>query len=346
MRRVLFSLLAAVLVMPPVSMSESRDPLGFLQPTVVVSADDRKLLDGGQPVAHVLSASGREIAVWAAVRVEIDEDRLVAWMRRIDALKKSPYVESIGRFSTPPAISDVSPLKLDDGDVADLAKCHPGACDIKLSGAEMRQLQASQTAAGRDPSAVQQAFRAMVVRRVDSYLSTGDNGLPAFEDRDGPVRPAATFATLLEHFPFLSQHAPLLAEHLRRYPDAPLAAADSYIYWSKEKVAGKANISATHVTILRSEEPGMPQVLVTGKNLFATHYMNASLSTTALLRDGDRRYLVYVNRSDLDLIGGMFGGIIRWAVQRRLRSESADLLLSLKRRLEAGDPPGPLPTRT
>ena len=33
------------------------------------------------------------------------------------------------------------------------------------------------------------------------------------------------------------------------------------------------------------------------------------------------------------------GGILRWFVQRRVKAEAADVLLGLKQRLEAGEPP-------
>ena len=94
------------------------------------------------------------------------------------------------------------------------------------------------------------------------------------------------------------------------------------------------------MSILRSYDPGLPDALVAGKEIFATHYVNASLGLTAIVRGepGAHNYLAYVNRSEVDMLGGMFGGLVRWFMQRRLRSEAADVLRGLRRRLESGEP--------
>src|SRR4029078_13372344 len=84
---------------------------------------------------------------------------------------------------------------------------------------------------------------------------------------------------------------------------------DSFMYWSKERFSGKPIISATHVTIVRSGDQRMPEALVMGKQIFGTHYLDASASVTAIVRSttGSHHYLVYLNRSDVDLLDGTFG---------------------------------------
>src|SRR5579872_1867427 len=67
------------------------DPFAFFQPSVTLSVDDRRQLDRGESIARVLPGQDHEVAVFAAVRVDIDGDRLVAWMRRVEELKKSDY---------------------------------------------------------------------------------------------------------------------------------------------------------------------------------------------------------------------------------------------------------------
>jgi hypothetical protein len=48
---------------------------------------------------------------------------------------------------------------------------------------------------------------------------------------------------------------------------------------------------------------------------------------------------VYVNRSQLDVLGGLFGGLKRAIVEGKLKNESADVLNAVRRRLESGPPP-------
>ena len=104
--------------------------------------------------------------------------------------------------------------------------------------------------------------------------------------------------------------------------------------------ARKPVISATQVTIVRPDRGRLPEVVVASKQIFATHYMDASLSITALVKDGEsQRYLTYVNRSDIDVVNGFFGGLVRSILQRRVRNEAPGILIGLRERLESGDPP-------
>jgi hypothetical protein len=93
---------------------------------VIITADERGQLDRGQPIARVLPGKDLEVAVLAAVAVNIDGDRLVGWMRRIEELKKSPYVLAIQRFSNPPRIEDLADLVFDNGELSELRACRPG----------------------------------------------------------------------------------------------------------------------------------------------------------------------------------------------------------------------------
>ena len=91
-------MLIALLALQALAAVPNADPFEFFQPSVTVTVDDRRQLDRGEPIARVLPGQDLEIAVFAAVHVDIDGDRLVAWMRRIEELKKSSYVLAIGRF--------------------------------------------------------------------------------------------------------------------------------------------------------------------------------------------------------------------------------------------------------
>lgn len=75
------------------------------------------------------------------------------------------------------------------------------------------------------------------------------------------------------------------------------------------------------------------------KQVFATHYKNGAVTVTVITRPGPERYLVYVHRSQLDVIHGIFGGLVRRMIERRVRSEAPGVLMGLRTRLERGDPP-------
>lgn len=331
---------ALLLAMQTLTAIRSDDPFAFFQPAIAITAADRRQLDRGEPIARIVHSQDGEVAVFAAVRVEIDGDRLVAWTRRIEELKKSPYVAAIGRFSDPPRIEDLASLALDDDELPDLRTCQPGKCGLKLSAGEMSQLRRTADEAGSEwRPALQLAFRQVILQRVKTYLAGGHAALPPYDDRRDLATAAASFASILDHSVFLSDRLPRFAEYLRRYPRAAMPDIESFVYWSKERLAGKAIARVTHVSMLRSADPGVPDALVAGKEIFATHYLNASLGLTAILRQpGAPTYLAYLNRSDIDVLDGALGGLVRWGVERRVKREAADVLRGLRLRLESGEP--------
>jgi hypothetical protein len=86
--------------------------------------------------------------------------------------------------------------------------------------------------------------------------------------------------------------------------------------------------------------PGLA-VLVCGKQLFATRYVNGALSLTAILQDAGNgtRYLAYLNRSHIDLLKGLFGPFMRAVIERRVTRDAPEVVGVLRSRLESGSPP-------
>jgi len=188
----------ALLTLHVLAAAPNTDPFAFFQPSVTLSMDDRRQLDRGEPIARVLPGQDHEIAVFAAVRVDIDGDRLVAWMRRIEELKKSAYVfASVG------------------------VRTHRRSRTSLVLRWMTRSCRESRRAA---PTTAGSSHRA----------------------RDDAIAPRSTRVD---------------------------------------------------------------------------------------------NYLVYLNRSEVDVVGGMFGGLVRWLVQRRLKVEAANVLQGFRQRLEGGEPP-------
>ena len=321
------------------------DPFAFFQPTVVLTAGERKQLERGEPLVRVIPGEDREVAVFAAMKTTIDGDRLLAWVQRIEALKKNAYVLAISRFSETPRLEDLKGLTLEEDEASDILDCRPGDCSLKLSGDEMRTLQQAAARQGSNEApknaALERAYQSVMLRRIEKYLAGGLAGLPNDESTSDALRPADALAALLDHTRFLSAHTPTFAQYLSHFPRAPMPGVESFVYWSKEQIAGKPIVSATHVSTLRSDVPGVPEGLAATVGIFSTHYVNASLGVMAVVREapGAPGYLVYMNRSQVDVLGGMFGGLVRMVVQRRLRSEATDVLRDIRKRLESGVPP-------
>ena len=332
---VLFSEWVSVATSQPVA-----DPFAFFRPEVTLTVADRRAVDRGEARVRTLTHRDRDVAVFGISSIKIDGDRLIAWVRAIAQMKESPAVLAVGRFSDPPRVEDVGRLKLDEEDLTEIQRCRPGDCNLKLGADEMAVLQREISG---PPSAwrprVEQAFRVMVVERVRAYQARGLDGLPAYADRNPPRLTRDAFAGLLDQSKSLKTGLPEVASSLAA-PPRPEPAVESFYYWSKERFSGKPVISATHVRIVRPNAAAAPAVLIVGTQLFATHYLNGALSLTSLLRGtpGGPNYLAYLNRTEIDVIGGMFGGVARMVIQRRIGNEADELLVALRTRLERGEP--------
>jgi hypothetical protein len=318
------------------------DTFQFLAPSVVMSARDRADLDRDQVVARVLSGKGGQLAVFVATRLNAQPDALVAWTRAIAELKRSRFVLAIGRFSDPPRQSDLEELTLDQPDLDAIRRCRPGQCGVKLSAGDIGSLKAVLAAAGDDwRDAAQREFRRLLVERVLRYRAGGLAALEAPADGKKPRRPDDALLAIVEQSPYLA-NLPYVVAWLKEYPHAD-SAVESFFYWSKEHYGqGRPVVSITHVGIVRPDaDHRLPAILVAGKQIFASHYFESALGVTMVLRDetNDKPYLVYVNRSQVDLLRGFFGGFVRGMLEDRVVRQAPQIMGGLRARLEGGDPP-------
>lgn len=113
------------------------------------------------------------------------------------------------------------------------------------------------------------------------------------------------------------------------------------MYWSQEELGGRAVVSATHLSVLTGDGVSAPEALTAGVQIFATHYLDASLGVTAVVRDpaAARLLFVHVNRSEVDLLGGFWGGIARSIIEGRIKKDGPVILRAVKERIDGKEPP-------
>jgi hypothetical protein len=318
----------------------SADPFAFFSPVVAISANDRQRIDRGEVIVRILPARDGEVAVFAASRFDAHPDALVRWTQKIEALKRGPFVVAIRRFSQPPVLSDLDALTLDDVDLEGIRRCQTGDCSVKLAAREIESLKRAAGSGGDWKPAVEREFRRLVLGRVTAYQAEGLAGLPPYADQREPTLPRDELAGILDRSPHLRNYLPEIAAGLSSSPQAELRSAESFLYWSKEQYrSGKPVIAVTQVHIVRPAGPSVPKVMVIGQEVFASHYRDGSLGTTFVIDGGGTRYLVYLNRSQLDKLDGMFGGMKRTIIERKLGSEVKTAIATVRQRIEGGDPP-------
>jgi hypothetical protein len=150
------------------------------------------------------------------------------------------------------------------------------------------------------------------------------------------------FATLQANSPYIRRSDQRLASWLDRPEQAQGPDVESFYYWSKEYYSpGKAVVALTHVGVTRAAKgSAQPEVAVVGKQVFATRYMNGMLTHITLSRDpaSSEAYMTYTNRAQLDLLNGVFGGVVRRIINGRLKGDAATVLRALRDRIESGPP--------
>ena len=134
----------------------------------------------------------------------------------------------------------------------------------------------------------------------------------------------------------LNELAPEFCDFLTQSPQRVFPKVEEFLYWSKESFGLKPVISVTHVSIDQLPD----QTWIASKQIYASHYFDASLAITLVADDstdlsGGSIYLVYVNRSRIDLLGGIFGGLKRRLVRGRLEEGMRKNLRETATKLES-----------
>jgi hypothetical protein len=192
--------------------------------------------------------------------------------------------------------------------------------------------------------AVQNTFRELMVARAREYLAGGIAAAPRLEDHDGAVWPESELELLLHEWrPTIIGMQPPAALLRRDAGGRRPLPRESVLFWSNDRYdRGKAVFSITHATLFAGDDEGR-STLVTAVQVYANHYLTASVSLTAIVsaRDSSARYLVYSRRSRVDVFRGTLGGWLRRTVEKRIDSEGPAALDRLRTKLETGTPDRP-----
>ena len=138
--------------------------------------------------------------------------------------------------------------------------------------------------------------------------------------------------------PYLKEEIPEFYEYLNT-EKKPAGPVETFIYWSKESLGFRPVITMTQVSIF---QPAPNQAVIASKQIYANHYMNGSLALTLLLsEDTDLKkpgfYMMYINRSRTDMLGGLLAGLKRSVAKSRSTAALKENLGLIKKRLEESE---------
>jgi hypothetical protein len=312
----------------------------FLTAAFDLSPAEIGLIDDGQIVARTLKVKNRrELATLGIVRIQTTPAVYVERLRDIANFKRTDGILQIGTFSGPPQQGDVASLTVDDGELKLLRECRVKDCSVRLSADSIerirREIDWGAADAERRASSL---VRELLVDYVTRYRERGAAAME-YADTPSPLNVGHEFASLVDADTVTWKYVPRLRRHLLEYPAATDEAMSDFIYWSKERVHSRPVISITHVAIAAVDD-GPVNYAIASKQIYAMHYFDASLGLTLLVRDPSppfpATYVVYLNRSRIDLFDGLLGGVTRLVVAGRARSLVAEQLARLQRSFAAG----------
>jgi hypothetical protein len=332
---------SSVVASPVVSshVATTGDPFAWLRPDISVSEDSLRRMDQRDVVSWMLPSDGDDLALFVGSTIRTDARSFGRAIDRPERLWSGPQVRHIVRFSTPPGVEDVAQLALDDRDLDSLRTCRPGDCDVKLSEPEIARVKAAiERSHGAWQTAAQDEFRRIVLDRATAYLARGQRGFEPYVDK-APVDPQRAFEDVVRQMALVTTRLPELASYFDEFPRTSRLRARSFLFWLETTYTPKPTIQIVHAVAFEPESTGRtPEVVVAWRQVYSTHYVNALLSISALLRDErdpSRRYLAYVNHSTLDGLQGWLRGMKRHLVEGRVRDTAEALFEAQRQQIES-----------
>lgn len=322
-------------------MSGAQPPLppalaSFLAEDAQATPAEREALVAGRALVKLLDADpSKEIAVLGAVWVGAPARRYVEHVKDIEQFERGGAFRVTKRISDPPKASDFAALTISDQDFEDLKDCRIGDCALKLDAAAVGMLRSKVD--WRAPTAkadVAALFRGLALEYVNGYRDGGNARLGVHRDHEHPTFVANEFRSMVERLPRLASELPELRQYLLEYPRAALSNATDFLYWQETQFGLRPTVRISHLVI--QERPDA--TVVASKMLYASHYFWTALELRVLLPDPPRGpgfWLVTVNRSRADGLGGFAGRVIRGRVRTEVEEGTRASLTATKTRLEA-----------
>ena len=319
--------------------ASDRDPArAFLAEAFGVSAADLARIDSGHAVTRSLEVKNRrEVATLGIARIRTTPAVYVERLMDIAAFKRTEDIIQIGKFGGQPQVADVASLTIEEADLKQLRDCRVEACGVRLPEADIERLR--REIDWRVPDASRRAgdfVRQLLVDYVIGYRAGGAAATMKYAATSARLDVGSEFAALVAADTTTWKYVPRLRRHLLEYPNAGEPAIVDFVYWSKERVHRRLVVSLTHVAIAPVVEPSPVSFAIASKQIYATHYFDASLGLTLLVPapgPDPHTYVVYLNRSRIDLFDGLFGGVARRIVAGKARTLVGEQLARLQRTL-------------
>lgn len=333
---ILFGAPAASFVSPaPVEAAEATWDIRQL------SADDRRRLLAGETVPfNVTERTDRDLAGGVMAYVAAPFARVAEHLAESELSVREPGIAGWGALPERAGPDALARLRLGPAESDELLDARPGSV-WNLSGAEMDGLRALRPGLGQAAKAAQAEaasvqYRALLLRRAQSYRAGGLGGIEPYARRGGAATDAGGELRLAaEDARPLAVAAPALPEALLNFPALQHATRVSQLYWIERRLQGRV----TPILVHQMVEVRPELALHLERHFFVAHSYNSSQTLTGAFPWGTGTLLFTVSRVSTDLVTG-FGGDMKRAIGRRqLRGDLNGRLDRLRSAMVKAQPP-------
>jgi hypothetical protein len=313
-------------------------PAVILEKCCEITTEDLGTLDAGQALGRLIKlGDDADIAIMGAVRLTISKEAFIDWYRRVENYKYSSMVKEAVQFHVPPRPEDVSAFVIDANHIKLLRDCKSGKCGLKFSNEEIARSRTEVDWNAPNASAKADALaKSILLQHVERYMKQGDGALPKYNDKPEEMDVLATYKSILNSSPYIKSAFPKLFTQLSDYRGTKEGTGrDDLFYWSRELYGFglKPLINVVHTSIYTAN----PSVTVIAtKQIWASHYYDGSLGITVLVDANPGTYLIYMNRSRIDLLRD--AGFKRWLVKKFAPGAIRKEVTGLKRQVETNRP--------
>jgi hypothetical protein len=287
----------------PMSASQVARALGFDR------AAEQKLLAGEVVTAELEETTAKQLAVAIGMLIKGDSDALAAAVLDGQTLHANPAILGFGQIDpgAPEAgLAGVAYTAEEVEEVRRLLQAQAGD-EFNLSAEELASLhrataQLDPQRAG-DPEVVQavsEAYRSILLDRLQAYLARGIAGIAPYQRDGGASDPAEDLRAAAESSQLLQQAAPDLYRGLADFPEGQPADVRQAFFWIKEVANDRPVFSLNHRMVQRRPDG----VILLSRTFYAGHSFNASLSGAGVLPVQSGNAVFYTNRTASDQVAG------------------------------------------
>jgi hypothetical protein len=302
-------LVGIVIAVAPAGAAELMSASQVAQAMGFDRAAEQKLLAGEIVSIEREETTAKQLAVAIGMLIDGEPDALAAAVLDGQTLQANPAILGFGKIDPSAPEAGLAGAAFTSGEVDEIRKLLEAEAgdEFNLSAEELATLhrataQYDPQQAG-DPAvvdAVNEAYRSILLGRLQSYLARGLAGVAPYQRAGGVSDPAEDLRAAAEASLLLQEAAPEMYHRLVDFPEHQAADVQQAFFWVKEMANDRPVFSLNHRMVQRRPDG----VILLSRTFYAGHSFNASLSGAGVLPIQSGNAVFYTNRTASDQVAG------------------------------------------